>query len=101
MANVSATCTYAQVLVNHRINGTAEHCCICIPGRACVERFVDLLAAPPILGNFGPIRVPYPKGLINGNFASNRKDHSLCFYALRVLAAEQSLKPPKNGMNEI
>ena len=31
---------------NHRINGTAEHCCICIPGRACVERFVDLLAAP-------------------------------------------------------
>ena len=30
---------------NHRINGTAEHCCICIPGRACVERFVDLLAA--------------------------------------------------------
>ena len=25
---------------------TAEHCCICIPGRACVERFVDLHAAP-------------------------------------------------------
>ena len=26
-------------------DGTAEHCCICISGRACVERFVDLLAA--------------------------------------------------------
>ena len=25
--------------------GTAEYCCICIPGRACVEGFVDLLAA--------------------------------------------------------
>ena len=34
-----------KCLWNHRINGTAEHCCICIPGRACVERFVDLLAA--------------------------------------------------------
>ena len=33
---------------NQRINGTAEHCCICIPGRACVERFVDLLAAPSL-----------------------------------------------------
>ena len=30
---------------NHGVNGTAEHCCICIPRRACVERFVDLLAA--------------------------------------------------------
>ena len=27
------------------ISGTAEHCCICIPGCACVERFVDLHAA--------------------------------------------------------
>ena len=28
-------------------SGAAEHCCICIPGRACVERFVDLRAGPP------------------------------------------------------
>ena len=25
------------------ISGTAEHCCICIPGCACVERFVTCL----------------------------------------------------------
>ena len=24
-------------------NGTAEHCCICIPGRACVERLLTCL----------------------------------------------------------
>ena len=28
---------------------TAEHCCICIPGHACVERLVDLHAARPTL----------------------------------------------------
>ena len=27
-------------------------CCICIPGRACVERFVDLLAAPRVGRDF-------------------------------------------------
>ena len=26
-------------------DGTAKRCCICIPGRACVERFVDLHVA--------------------------------------------------------
>ena len=31
-------------------DGTAEHCCICIPGRACVKRFVDL-----------PARVNHPR----------------------------------------
>ena len=39
--------------------------------------------------------------LINGTFASNRKNHSLCFYALRVQAAKHGLKPPKTRMNEI
>ena len=43
---------------NHRTNGTAEHCCICISGRACVERFVDLLAAPPVL----PHPLSFPQG---------------------------------------
>ena len=50
-----------KCLWNHRINGTAEHCCICIPGRACVERFVDLLAAPGLtLERPTPIGGPPP-----------------------------------------
>ena len=35
-------------VVELHVNGLpniAEHCCICIPGRACAERFVDLHAA--------------------------------------------------------
>ena len=26
---------------------TAEHCCICIPARACVERFLNCVRPPP------------------------------------------------------
>ena len=39
-------CTYEGPLVAEWIHvWTAGHCCICIPRRACVERFVDLLYA--------------------------------------------------------
>ena len=37
--------------VRETANGrTAEHCCICIHGCACVERLKDLCAAPLLLG---------------------------------------------------
>ena len=36
-----------RVYHTSELEWTAEHCCICIPGRACVEHFVDLLAPPP------------------------------------------------------
>ena len=32
------------------LKGTAEYCCICIPGCACVERFDDLLRPHISLG---------------------------------------------------
>ena len=56
---------------NQRINGTAEHCCICIPGRACVERFVDLLAAP-LQPRQGEVRV-------NGGTSAWWQTHTECF----------------------
>ena len=34
------------VTLSGSFSGTAKHCCICIPGRACVEHLVDLHAAP-------------------------------------------------------
>ena len=38
---------YIKPVNGQYVKGTAEHCCICIPGRACVEHFDDLLHPPP------------------------------------------------------
>ena len=39
-----------RVYHNSELEWTAEHCCICIPGRACVERFVTCLRPAPSKG---------------------------------------------------
>ena len=36
------------------LSGTAGHCCICIPGRACVGRFVTCLQPPSCGGTISP-----------------------------------------------
>ena len=57
-----AGCTYTKPVNGQYVNGTAEHCCICIPGRACVERFVDLHAAQGGNCHFMTAPPPFVRG---------------------------------------